>query len=198
MSYGFAHNNRFSFKCFHAAGALQICGHVLQRKNACAQDISPRDFDDTTCHVFEVKGYCVQWLCANSILGTSKKYCSMRLRVFSQHAVYRKLTLKQDARFHSLVYWIVSFLSWRRRFEYIVYHRWPTWSLSPTLPSSKLFAMQQTNSRRKASQSKIIKPLPPMSDQERNSPYNINTITSVDIKHKNKVKYQLRDSNSPN
>ena len=32
-----------------------------------------------------------------------------------------------------------------------------------------------------------------MSDQERNSPYNINTITSVDIKHKNKVKYQLRD-----
>ena len=57
-------------------------------KKKCAQDISPRNFDDTTCHVFEVKGYCVRWLCANSILGTSKKYCSMRLRVFSQHAVF--------------------------------------------------------------------------------------------------------------
>ena len=55
MSYGFAHNHRFSFKCVHAAGALQICGHVLIRKNACAQDIFPRNFDDTTCHVFEVK-----------------------------------------------------------------------------------------------------------------------------------------------
>ena len=32
-----------------------------------------------------------------------------------------------------------------------------------------------------------------MSDQERNSPYYIDTITSVDIKHNNKLKYQLRD-----
>ena len=115
VSYGFAHNNRFSFKCLHAAGALQICGHVLIRKNACAQDILPRNFDDTTCHVVEVKGYYVRWLCANSILGTSKKVLQHAFTCIQPtRCVYRKLTLKQDARCYSLVYWIESFLSWRR------------------------------------------------------------------------------------
>ena len=44
---------------------------------------------DTTCHVFEVRAFCVRWLCANSILKkVLKKYCSIRLHVFSQRAVF--------------------------------------------------------------------------------------------------------------
>ena len=60
VSYDFALNYRIQPQMF--ACGVSLANLRKKWKNDCEHDISPRNFDDTIWHVFEVKAYYVQWL----------------------------------------------------------------------------------------------------------------------------------------